>query len=179
MAKDIVIFTGSPRENGNTQLLTMAFKKGAESAGSTVTVFDVANMKISPCKGCDYCSTHDGTCVQKDDMQKIMPYLYTANTLVFATPVYYYGMTAQLKIAVDRMYATLTRKSSIDSCVLLAVYGDTDTTIVQPLIEHYKAFTNYDHWENLGIITVPGLNAKAEIAGHPSLLEAEALGRSL
>jgi len=179
MSKEILILCGSPRENGNTQLLADAFKKGAEAAGNVVNVFDVAQMNIAACKGCDYCTLHQGECIQKDDMQKIMPYLYTANTIVFSTPVYYYGMTAQLKLALDRMYATLAKKSSLESCVLLAVYGDTNTSVVEPLVEQYKAFTGYSGWNNLGIITVPGLNEKGEISGHPALNEAEELGRSL
>ncbi len=179
MPGEILIFTGSPRKNGNTEKLTQAFITGAEAAGSHVSVFDVAEMNIAPCTGCEYCSTHPGECIQKDDMQKIMPHLFTADTVVFATPVYYYGMTAQLKLAVDRMYFTLYKKDSIKSCVLLAVYGDTDTTVVEPLVAQYKAFIAYADWNNAGIITVAGVNKKGEIEGHPALKEAEALGRSL
>lgn len=179
MPKEILVLTGSPRRDSNTEKLAEAFVRGAKAAGHRVEVFNVAQMEIAPCTGCEYCSTHPGECCIQDDMQTIMPHLFTADTIVFATPVYFYGMTAQLKLALDRMYFTQYKKESIDSCVLLAVYGDTDTTVVRPLIDQYKAFSSYAKWDNLGIVTVPGVHKKSEIEGHPALEEAEELGRSL
>lgn len=179
MPGEILVLTGSPRKNGNTHKLTEAFIEGAKASGNNVVVFDVAAMNISPCTGCEYCSTHIGECINEDDMQEIMPHFFTAKTIVFATPVYYYGMTAQMKLALDRMYFTLYKKDSIDSCILLAVYGDTDTTVVQPLIDQYKAFTSYAKWKNLGIIEVSGVYGEGEIDGNPALAEARSLGASL
>ena len=112
-------------------------------------------------------------------MQKIMPHFFTAKTIVFATPVYYYGMTAQLKLALDRMFFTLYKKDSIESCILLAVYGDTDTTAVEPLISQYKAFASHANWNNLGIVAAAGVYGEGEIEGHPALQEARALGKKL
>ncbi len=176
---DVLVLTGSPRKNGNTRILADAFVRGASEAGLDVTVIHTAGMNIAPCKGCNYCLDHEGVCIQKDDMAQIMPHLYVARTVGFATPVYYYGMTAQLKLALDRMYATLGKPPAVDSCVLLAVYGDTDTTVPEALVHHYKAFTGYSKWKDLGIVTAEGVNAPGDIEGHPALAQARELGRRL
>lgn len=176
---DILVLTGSPRKNGNTRMLAKAFTEGAEEAGLDVQVIHTAELKIEPCQGCGYCQANEGICIQRDDMEKIMPHLYSARTLVFATPVYYYAMTAQLKLALDRMYATLAKPPAIDSCVLLVVYGDTDTTVPEALIHNYKVFTGYSGWKDLGIVTAEGVNDAGDIDGHPALDKARELGRSL
>lgn len=176
---DILVLTGSPRKNGNTRMLASAFTEGAEAAGLDVQVIHTAELKIAPCQGCGYCQEHEGICIQRDDMAQIMPHLYSARTIVFATPVYYYAMTAQLKLALDRMYATLAKPPTIDSCILLAVYGDTDTTVPEALIHNYKVFTGYSGWKDLGIVTAEGVNDAGEIAGHPALDKARELGKSL
>ncbi|MDD3536972.1 MAG: flavodoxin family protein [Eubacteriales bacterium] len=176
---DILVLTGSPRKNGNTRMLADAFVDGAAEGGLDVRVIHVAGLNIAPCQGCGYCQEHEGVCIQKDDMARIMPHLYSARTIVFATPVYYFAMSAQLKTALDRMYATLAKPPTIDSCILLAVYGDTDTTVPEALIHNYKVFTGYSGWKDLGIVTAAGVNDAGEIAGHPALEEARELGKSL
>ncbi len=176
---DILVLTGSPRKNGNTRMLADAFVQGAREAGLDVQVIHVAEWNIAPCKGCGYCLEHEGVCIQQDDMKQIMPHLYSARTIVFATPVYYFAMSAQLKTALDRMYATLGKPPAIDSCALLAVYGDTDTTVPEALIHNYKVFTGYCGWKDLGIVTAEGVNDPGDIAGHRALAEARELGKGL
>jgi multimeric flavodoxin WrbA len=112
-------------------------------------------------------------------MQHILPFLYESKVIAFATPLYYYGMSAQLKLALDRMYATIARPPAVDSCVLLASYADGDDRAVDALIAHYKAFTEYNGWKNLGIVTAGGVHAEGEIAGHSALKDAFRLGQEL
>ena len=81
----ILILNGSPRTDGNTAAMADAFKKGAESAGSEVTVVDVAKKKIAGCLACEHCHTKgDGACVQNDDMQEVYPLLAEADAVVIA-----------------------------------------------------------------------------------------------
>ncbi|HHX92065.1 MAG TPA: flavodoxin family protein [Clostridiales bacterium] len=176
---DILVLTGSPRPDGNSRMLADSFVDGAVNAGLDVKVFHTAGMDIAPCLGCEYCRSHEGQCIQIDDMQLIMPHLHEAKVVVFATPLYFYGMSAQLKLAVDRMYALLGRKPAVDSCVLLASYADEDGKAPEALIAHYKAFTGYSRWKNLGIVTAGCVHAEREIAGHPALDEARRLGESM
>ena len=177
--KNILILNGSPKMSGNTAALVDAFCRGAEEAGHTVHVFNVANLNVHPCTDCRYCFEHGGECALQDDMQRIMPHLYTDDVIVFATPVYFYGFTAQIKTVLDRMICMQTSKMTVKGSVLLSPYGDTDTTVPKPMIDMYKAFTGYVGWKNLGIITAHGCMDPGDIEGHKALTQAEALGRNL
>ena len=100
----IAVFNGSPRKE-NTQAMVEAFREGAESAGHEVEVYHVGQMKIAGCLGCEYCHTKgEGNCVQKDDLEKIIPAYKEADMIVFASPIYYFTMTAQMEAAIQRVY---------------------------------------------------------------------------
>lgn len=101
----IVVLTGSPRKGGNTQIMAEAFAKGARRAQHEVVVLDVAAMTIHGCLGCKYCFAHHGECVQKDDMAKVFAALSDADMVVFASPIYWFDITAQMKTTIDRLYA--------------------------------------------------------------------------
>ncbi len=102
--KKVLIISGSPRKKGNSQRLCEAFKKGAEEQGNSVELVRLAEKKIGYCKACDYCMKNNGTCVQKDDMSDLLEAYKKADVLVLATPVYFYGICAQMKTFIDRMY---------------------------------------------------------------------------
>ncbi len=102
----ILALNGSPRPNGNTKGMVEAFREGAATAGHQVDVVDVCRLKINGCLACEYCHTKgQGTCVQKDDMQKVYALLKEAEMLVIASPIYYHGISGQLKCVIDRFYA--------------------------------------------------------------------------
>ena len=98
MAKNIVVITGSPRKNGNTEILADAFIKGAKSSGNTVAKINSGNLKINGCTDCKYCFTHDGICVQRDGMDEVYPLLRKADMIVFASPVYSMALRHKLKL---------------------------------------------------------------------------------
>ena len=100
----IVILAGSPNRKGSSNLLADCFRQGAEEAGHTVEIIDAAYADIHPCTGCIHCG-YEGPCAQKDGMERIRPAILGADMLVFATPLYYYGMSAQLKTLIDRFCA--------------------------------------------------------------------------
>jgi len=106
MSKKIVVLNGSPRHNGNTSALIEQFAKGAAEAGHTVTRFDLQSMNIGGCLGCCKGGTDPASpCVQKDDMNKIYPFYTDADIVVLASPLYYWGISGQLKTAFDRLFA--------------------------------------------------------------------------
>jgi len=102
---------GSPRKNGNTDRLLAAFLEKAEQTGAAVKTIQVARAGIVPCKGCGYCETH-GTCVIADDPMstEIFGLLREADLVVAATPVFFYGISAQLKGLIDRCQTLWSRK---------------------------------------------------------------------
>ena len=102
----ILVLNGSPRPKGNTAALVNAFKTGAEKNGNEVVVMNVASMNIKGCLGCEFCHTKgQGACVQKDDMQNVYPEIASADVIIFASPVYYFGLTGQMETAISRFYA--------------------------------------------------------------------------
>ena len=101
----IVVLNGSPRKGGNTEIMAQAFAEAARKNQNEVSVLDVASMNICGCLGCKYCWAHKGECVQKDDMGKVFAALADADVVVFASPIYWFDITAQMKTVIDRLYA--------------------------------------------------------------------------
>ena len=92
----ITVLTGSPRRNGNSACLADEFIKGAEEKGHSVFRFDCAFSQVQPCRACNRCGM-DGPCVIDDDFKQLRPRLIEADMVVFATPMYYFGISAQMK----------------------------------------------------------------------------------
>jgi len=99
----IIGLAGSPRKGGNSELLLDALLAGAQSRGAEVEKFTLNRLRIQGCQAC-YACTKTGRCKQRDDMDQLLPALLTADVWVFATPVYWWGPSAQLKLAIDRMF---------------------------------------------------------------------------
>lgn len=102
--KNILIISSSPRKNGNSQMLCEQFKRGAEEKGHMVTLVRLMEKKIGFCRACDGCMRNGGTCVLNDDMAEILKLFQEADVIVLATPVYFYGISAQMKTFIDRTY---------------------------------------------------------------------------
>ncbi|OPL15791.1 MAG: flavin reductase [delta proteobacterium ML8_D] len=100
---------GSPRSKGNTGILLSAFLNAAAGMGAQTRYLDVAHMAISPCTECGICEKQ-GFCPIDDDMQQIYPLLRRADLIVMATPIFFYGTTAQIKALIDRSQALWARK---------------------------------------------------------------------
>ena len=104
----ILVLNGSPRPNGNTAEMVSVFQDAAESNGHIVKIFNVCKMNIKGCLACEYChGAGQGKCVQKDDMQAIYAELPDTEMLVLAAPIYYHGISGQLKCVIDRFYSAL------------------------------------------------------------------------
>ena len=104
-AKKVVILLGSPRRAGNSAALADRIAEGARGAGAEVTSFYLHGMKIAPCRACEACHEAASTgCVVQDDMQTIYPKLTEADAVVFAGPIYFFTVSAQMKLAMDRCY---------------------------------------------------------------------------
>ena len=105
MSKKVLILSGSPRKNGNSDLLCNEFMRGALESGNEVEKIRITEKKVSPCSACYYCRDHGGVCVHKDDMADILQKMVDADVLVLASPVYFYSINAQLKAVIDRTVA--------------------------------------------------------------------------
>ena len=101
MAKKVLILSTSPRKNSNSEALCDAFAKGAAESGNEVEQISLRGKELRFCQGCFACQK-TGKCVLRDDMQEIVPKMEQADVLVFATPIYYYEMSGQMKTLLDR-----------------------------------------------------------------------------
>ena len=154
----ITILNGSPRKE-NTAAMVDAFAEGAKSAGHEVEVFHVGRMKIGGCRGCEYChGKGEGKCIQKDDMEKLMPAYAESDMIVFASPLYYASLTAQLEAAIQRVYPIGKPAKATKAALLLSsASGAYDAAIAR-----YKAYTGFTGIEDMGICTATGEENKSE-----------------
>ena len=176
---NILILSGSPRKGGNTDLLVEAFTKGA-SEHNKVEVISVHDYKVAPCMGCNACfKNKDNTCVQKDDMTAIYDKMANADMLVVASPVYFYGLSAQLKAIIDRCHNPRRDTFRISKLALLLVGAATLPELFDSIITQYQLCINFFHLEDAGKILVRGAKDKGDIKNSGSLRDAYELGRSL
>lgn len=160
----IVVLGGSPNKKGSTDILADCFRQGAEEAGHAVEMIDIAHADIHPCIGCIHCG-YEGPCVQKDDVEAIREKILDADMLVFATPLYYYGMSAQLKKMIDRFCAfnsSIQRKHM--KSALLSVAWNSDIWTFDALEAHYKTLVRYLNFKDMGMVLGYG-------CGTPSMTE--------
>ena len=182
MGKRIVILNGSPRKAGNTSALVKAFVEGAESAGSTVTTFFLDSMNIHGCKGCfGGHSGRDCPCVQEDDMAQIYPAVRACDVVVLASPLYYWGVSGQLKTAFDRLFAleekegNFLRGNGKAAALLMAAEGHDFGDVVC----YYDHLMEHLGWRNLGHVLAGGNMEVDDIQGKDELGQAYALGKSM
>lgn len=175
----IIVLFGSPNRKGSTNILVEEFKRGAEEAGHMVEVIDVCHADIHPCIGCVACG-YEGPCVQKDDVEMIRHKLLASDMVVFATPLYYYGMSAQLKTVVDRFcaYNSSLNGRNLRSALLTVAWNADDWTF-EALITHYKTLVRYINFDDKGMILGYGCGSPSMTQRSRYLKDAYSLGKSL
>ena len=175
----IIILEGSPNRNGSSNMLAEQFCRGAEEAGHTADVVDAAHLDIHPCTGCIHCG-YEGPCVQKDDMEKIRGRILDADMVVFVTPLYYYGMSAQLKILVDRFCAfnSSIQRRGMKSAMISAAWNSDDWTF-DALEAHYQTLVKYLNLQDMGAVWGRGCGTPGMTQRSRYMKEAYELGKSL
>lgn len=168
----ITILNGSPRKE-NTAAMAEAFAEGAREAGHEVEILQVGKMKINGCLGCEYCHTKgEGKCVQKDDMEKVIPAYMDSDMIVFATPIYYFDMTAQLAAAIQRVYC-IGKPAKATKAAMLISSGSPGTG--EGAAVSYKNMLAYMGIEDAGVCALAGEECKSE----EKLAEIRAWAKSL
>ncbi|PXX54262.1 NADPH-dependent FMN reductase [Hungatella effluvii] len=176
---NIVVLQGSPNRSGSTAILAENFERGAAEAGHRIQHIDVAAKNIRPCTGCVTCG-YEGPCVIKDDNRQIREAVLGADMLVFATPLYYYGMSAQLKTVVDRFCAynsSINRKHM--KSALLAVAWNSDGWTFDALESHYQTLVRYLNFVDQGMVLGRGCGTPQMTAKTQYPASAYRLGREL
>ena len=184
MGKQVLILKASPRKWGNSAILADQVAQGALSAGAEVESVSLHVLDIRPCDACDLCRENDGECVIEDDMQALYPKLRSAAAIVIATPVYWFTLSAQAKLFIDRWYALLGEKPSPlrgKQYALVLSYGDDDLDTSGGIhaLDAVKHMVRYLRGDFVGCVhgcaSDPG-----DVQEQPELMkEAYELGRTL
>ncbi len=178
---------GSPRIKGNTDLLLDEALKGAQSQGAEIEKLVVDKLKIAPCREYYGC-LRDGNCAMRDDMDSIYPKLLEADGVIIASPIFFYGLTSQVKALIDRCQALWIRRHILkqnmpDSSrrgAFIAVGATRGKRLFDGSILTVKYFFQAIGVTYVGELLIPGVDKKGEIKEHPTALsEAFELGRRL
>ena len=184
MGKRVLILKGSPREKGNSAALADQVAAGARQVQVEVDSIYLHNMDIRPCDACDLCRENDGSCVIQDDMQILYPKLLQADVIVIASPIYWFTLSAQTKLCIDRWYALDTPQGSAlagKQMGLLLTYGDDDpyTSGAINAIRTFQDMARYLKAEVVGIV-YGSASDPGDIQQQPGVMEqAYQLGQSL
>lgn len=179
---------GSPRRQGNTELLLDKALEGAREEGAEVQKVLVSKLKISPCLEI-YACLKDGNCAIKDDMQSLYKKLLEADHIIFASPIFFYGVTSQAKAVIDRCQALWVRRYVLgmgkgDKRVRKGVFISVGATRGKKLFDGTVLTVKY-FFDAVGVkysndLLVRGVDDKAQIKEHPATLEdAFRLGQEL
>lgn len=176
---NIVILAGSERKDGNTDLLVDSFRKGAIK-DNKVDVISVRDYKIKPCTGCNLCFDKSGyECAQRDDMQIVYEKMKNADVLVIASPVYFYGISAQLKAVIDRLHTPMRNGFKIKRLALILVGAATLPEMFDSIKVQYRLVLKFFHLENAGMVFVQGAKDKGDVINTDGLQSAFELGKSI
>ena len=119
---NIIAFLGSPRKDGNTELLMERAIKGIEEEGLNVSVFNLNLMKIMPCQNCGGCD-ETGACIYDDDMSQIYDAIRAADRIILASPIFFFALSSQTKAMIDRCQAFWCEKYLLKKPIPAGNYG--------------------------------------------------------
>ena len=176
MSKKVLIISSSLRADSNSDALAQAFAEGARTAGSEVELVRLAGKTLGFCRGCLACQK-TGRCVIRDDGDVIAQKMLHADVLVFATPVYYYGMSGQLKTLLDRANPLFASDYAFRDVYLLCTSADEGADAADGTRAGIECWLScFGRARLAGCVHGAGVDAPGAIAGSAALDEARALG---
>ena len=179
MGKKVLIISTSLRKNGNSDMLAQAFAKGAEEAGNIVETVSLADKQIAFCRGCFACQK-TGRCIIDDDAVQITEKISDAEAVVWATPIYYYEMTGQMKTMIDRANALFVKDCQFRDVYMLSTAAEEDAAACDRAVSGLKGWIAcFPESRFAGSVFAGGVTDKGDISGHKALDEAYEMGRNV
>lgn len=176
---EILVLLGSAHTDGTSATLAQSFIRGAEEAGNHVTTINCAKKSVHPCIGCNNCLQH-GVCVWTDDMPAIEQAVKNCDAIIYVTPVYFFGVTAQMKTVIDRFYPfakdLIARKPKMGIITAAAeqVYSSTGA-----VMRWYEEMIKYIGCEDLGSVNAVNVVNPEALAGTDYADQAYRFGKSI
>ncbi len=179
MNKNVLILSGSPRKNGNSETLCRQFELGAKDAGNHVELLSLRDQEIRYCTGCGACNTTH-RCVQKDQMAEILDKMCGADVIVMATPVYFYTMDAQMKTLIDRTVPRYQEITGKDFYFILTA-ADTQQENLERTMVGFRGFTEecLEGAVEKGVLYATGVWNKGEVDTTSFMEQAYQMGHSV
>lgn len=178
MSKKVLILSGSPRKNGNSDILCDEFMRGAIEAGNSVEKIRVAEKNVGYCKACYYCKNSGGKCVIKDDMAEILQKMIDADVLVLASPVYFYSIDAQLKAVIDRTVARWLEVKDKEFYYIVTM-ADEELQSAETTLACFRGYADcVEGAKEMGVICGNGAYEKGEISPE-QMLKAYETGKNV
>ena len=165
----VIGFVGSPRRNGNTEILVDEVLKGAKDAGSATSKVILDTLDIRPCKGCFACDK-TGVCVQKDDMSGLVEQMKTSQVWVLGTPIYWWGPSAQFKAFLDR-WVSISREHIRGKRVVLTIpMGGGSESYARHTVGMLHDVFDYLGIQHVATILAPGFGRRGEVKTAKTIL---------
>jgi len=147
----ILILNGSPLQNGNTSYAMAAIADGiSENTQHDVEIINVTRLKIGGCIACEGCKKNGGNCIMNDDTKSTIEKIYAADVLIFGSPVYWFGISAQLKTVLDKFHSrsALFKKQSKKLGVVAIGAEEVDNKQYELIHDQFRCVCKYLGWEN-------------------------------
>ena len=179
MVKNVLAISSTLRKNGNSEILAREFLRGAQESGHNVEFITLQNKDIKFCKGCMACQKM-GSCVIKDDSNEIVEKMKNADVIVFATPIYYYEMSGQLKTLLDRANCLYDFDYKFRDIYFIATAADSDSHSADIAIAGIKGWIScYEKSKLKGKILGAGVDDIGAIKDKPAMKQAYIKGKEL
>lgn len=177
----ITVITGSPRRNGNTFAMVESFIKAAKAKGHEVVRFDAAMMNIGGCHACMTCFKTGKPCSFDDDFNIIAPHIMDSDAIVYAMPVYWYSIPAQIKGVIDRVFSFCVAEKPIagKKMGLICCCEENDVSVMDGVRFPMERTAALLKWEVVGEVLVPGVFVEGDIDKTDGCAQAEALAEKL
>lgn len=178
--KKVLVISTSLRRNSNSDYIAREFERGAKDAGNDVEYISLIGKKIDFCVGCLSCQKTQ-KCVIKDDANEIAEKVKNADVVVYATPVYYYEMSGQMKTLIDRMNCLFTTDYSFRDVYLLAASAENEESAMDGAIKGLQGWIDcYEKSKLAGVIRATGLTQAGEAKNDTEILrKAYEMGRGV
>ena len=179
MSKKILVISTSLREHSNSKTLAEAFAAGAASAGHEVELVSLRDKQISFCRGCFAC-LRLGRCVIKDDAPAIVEKMHDADVIAFASPIYYYEMSGQMKTLLDRATSLFDSDYAFKEAYLLTAAAEKEEQVPERAVSGLGGWVEcFPRASLAGTVFAGGVTGQGEIEGHPALKQAYDMGAGI
>ena len=179
MSKNVLVISTSLRSGSNSEALADSFLAGAKAAGNHVEKVTLKGKTLAFCKGCMVCQ-NTRQCVIQDDAVALTEKMCRADVIVFATPIYYYSMSGQMKTLLDRANALFASNYAFRDIYMLTKAAEDGDAVPEKAVEGLKGWIDcFERAELAGTVFAGGVNDIGEIEGHPALQKAYDMGATI